>query len=144
MRPKNKQHKLDILFMDLADRIGLMSYATRAKVGAIVVKDDNIISMGWNGTPSGMDNCCEVLDENGVLTTKPEVLHAESNALMKLSAGSSVGASGATMYCTYSPCPECAKLIKQAKILRVVYRNVYRLTDGIDMLKNLNVQVDKI
>lgn len=138
-----KQDKLDALFMDLADRIALMSHAERAKVGALIVKDGNIISMGWNGTPAGMDNCCEELSASGDLSTKSEVLHAESNSLMKLAAGSGQ-ASGATLYCTFSPCPECAKLIKQAKITRVAYRKVYRLSDGVDMLRRLNVQVDQI
>lgn len=139
-----KQQKLDTLFVDLAARIAEMSYAKRLKVGAVIVHDGNIVSMGWNGTPNGMDNCCEIELPNGELITKPVVLHAESNALMKLAASGSNGAEGATLYQTHSPCPECAKLIKQAKIERVVYRHAYRLTDGVEMLELLGVKCTQL
>lgn len=139
-----KERKLDELFLDLAERISEMSFARRLKVGALVVQDGNIVSMGWNGTPSGMDNNCELENADGSLSTRPEVLHAESNALMKLAASGSSGAAGATLYTTYSPCPECAKLIKQAKVARVVYRHHYRLPEGVDMLQRLGVQCDRL
>lgn len=137
----NKQQKLDQLYMNIADRVSQQSYAVRLKVGAIIVKDDNIISMGWNGMPSGMPNVCEDMVD-GKLVTKPQCLHSESNALMKLAKRGGTGAENATIYTTFSPCIECAKLIKQAGISRVVYRDEYRLTDGIDMLKFLNVNVE--
>lgn len=136
------QTKLDALYMDIAARVSQMSLARRLKVGAIIVKGDNIISLGWNGTPAGMDNSCEV-QINGELMTKPEVLHAESNCLMKLVATGNFGATGSTMYTTHSPCPECAKLIKQAKIARVVYLTEYRIRTGIDMLHNFGVATEK-
>jgi dCMP deaminase len=137
------QIKLDLLFMDLATRVSEMSYAVRSKVGAVIVKNDNIISIGWNGTPSGMDNTCEIINVDGSLSTKPEVLHAESNSLMKL-ARSNESAEGATLYVTMSPCPECAKLIKQARIARVIYRDKYRLPEGILLLQQLGIQVDQL
>ena len=140
----NKQEKLDVLYMDMAARISEMSQGRRLKVGAVIIKGDNVISMGWNGMPSGMDNNCEIECEDGSLITKPETLHAESNALMKLVRTGGTGAEGATLYTTYSPCPECAKLIKQAGINRVVYRHNYRLLDGIEMLRELSVTVEKL
>jgi dCMP deaminase len=135
-----KQEKLDNLFLDIADRISEMSYARRLKVGSVLVKDGNIISMGWNGTPAGMDNNCEYENSDGELVTKPEVLHSESNTLMKLSASGGFGAKDATLYTKYSPCPECAKLIKQALIKRVVYREVYRLPEGVEMLQKMGIE----
>lgn len=129
--------------MDVAHRISQESHGRRSKVGALVVVGDNIISFGWNGTPSGMDNNCEIDNLDGSLTTKPEVLHAESNALMKLAAAGGRGAEGGTLYVTMSPCPECAKLIKQSKIKRVVYAEQYRLTGGIETLERLGVTVDQ-
>ena len=115
------------------------SYCTRRQVGAILVKDRMIISDGYNGTPSGFENVCE--DENGV--TKPYVLHAEANAISKV-AKSANSADGATLYVTASPCVECAKLIIQSGIRRVVYRDEYRLTDGIDLLRRAGIEVEKI
>lgn len=138
------KQKLDILYLDIAERVAEMSVAQRLKVGAIIVKNDNIVSMGFNGTPSGFDNCCEIQNLDGTLTTRPETLHAESNALMKLARSGGVGSLGATMYTSYSPCPECAKLIKQAGIDRVVYKHRYRLTGGLDMLKSLGVTVEHL
>lgn len=136
----DKQLKLDRLFSDIADRISEESHARRLKVGCVIVKDGNIISMGWNGMPSGMDNNCEIEQPDGTLITRREVSHAESNAIGKLAARGGVGALGATIYTSYSPCAECAKLIKQANITRVVFRRQYRLPDGIDMLKALGVE----
>ena len=139
-----KKLKLDTLFLDVAERISEMSYARRLKVGAILVKEGNIISMGWNGTPAGMDNNCEIEHADGTMSTRPEVLHAESNLLTKLAASGGMGAEGSTLYCTYSPCPECAKLIKQSKVARVVYRHQYRLIDGIEMLNKLGVPCEQL
>ena len=112
------------------------SYCQRRKVGALVVKDNMIISDGYNGTPSGFENICE--DENN--TTKPYVLHAEANAITKL-ARSHNSSKGATMYITDSPCIECAKLIIQSGIKRVLYANTYRLDDGINLLKRAGIEV---
>ena len=114
------------------------SYCTRRQVGAILVKDRMIISDGYNGTPSGFENVCE--DENGV--TKPYVPHAEANAITKV-ARSGNSSEGATLYITDSPCMECAKLIIQAGIARVVYRNEYRILDGVDLLRRAGIRVDK-
>lgn len=113
------------------------SYCKRRQVGALVVKDKMIISDGYNGTPSGFENICE--DELGV--TKPYVLHAEANAITKL-ARSGNNSEGSTLYVTASPCIECAKLIIQAGIRRVVYAEKYRLTDGIDLLMRAGVEVE--
>lgn len=115
------------------------SYCKRRQVGALVVKDKMIISDGYNGTPSGFENICE--DESGV--TKPYVLHAEANAITKL-ARSGNNSEGSTLYVTASPCIECAKLIIQAGIRRVVYAEKYRLTDGIDLLTRAGVEVEYI
>ena len=112
------------------------SYCERRKVGALVVKDKTIISDGYNGTPSGFENKCE--DSNNV--THPYVLHAEANAITKL-ARSSNNSDGSTLYVTASPCIECAKLIIQAGIKKVVYAEKYRLTDGIDLLRQAGVEV---
>ena len=115
------------------------SYCKRRQVGALIVKDRMIISDGYNGTPSGFENICE--DETGA--TKPYVLHAEANAISKV-AKSGNSSEGATMYVTASPCLECAKLIIQAGIKRVVYKDEYRLTDGIDLLKRAGIEVVKL
>ena len=115
------------------------SYCKRRQVGALLVKDRMIISDGYNGTPSGFENICE--DENGV--TKPYVLHAEANAITKV-AKSGNNSKGATLYVTASPCMECAKLMIQSGISRVVYRDEYRLTDGVDLLRKAGIEVEKI
>ena len=115
------------------------SYCTRRQVGALIVKDQMIISDGYNGTPSGFPNVCE--DENGV--THPYVLHAEANAITKI-ARSGNNSEGATLYVTDSPCIECSKLIIQAGIKHVVYAREYRLTDGIDLLKRAGITVTKL
>ena len=115
------------------------SYCKRRQVGALLVKDNMIISDGYNGTPAGFENICE--DENGV--TKPYVLHAEANAITKV-AKSGNNSCGATLYVTASPCLECSKLIIQAGIRRVVYKDEDRLTDGIDLLRRAGVEVEKI
>ena len=114
------------------------SYCKRRQVGALLVKDNMIISDGYNGTPSGFENVCE---ENGV--TKPYVLHAEANAISKV-AKSGNNSLGATLYVTASPCIECAKLIIQSGIKRVVYKDEYRLTDGVDLLTRAGIEVEKV
>ena len=133
---KDKQHNLDKRYLQMAKIWGENSYCRRRQVGALIVKDKMIISDGYNGTPSGFENICE--DENGV--TKPYVLHAEANAITKI-ACSSNNSKGATMYVTASPCIECAKLIIQAGIKRVVYSQQYRLEDGIKLLERANVEM---
>lgn len=132
-----KRHKLDLRYLRMAQIWAENSYCKRRQVGAIVVKDNMIISDGYNGTPSGFENCCE--DENNV--TMPYVLHAEANAITKL-ARSSNNSEGATLYVTASPCIECAKLIIQAGIKRVVYGELYRLEDGINLLKKAGIEVE--
>ena len=115
------------------------SYCVRRKVGALLVKNQMIISDGYNGTPSGFENICE--DENNV--SKPYVLHAEANALTKV-ARSNNSSDGATLYVTASPCLECSKLIIQSGITRVVYRDEYRLTDGVDLLRRAGIEVEQL
>ena len=132
-------NKFDDKYMEMASVWATNSYCKRRQVGALLVKDRMIISDGYNGTPSGFENICE--DENGV--TKPYVLHAEANAISKI-AKSGNSALDATLYVTASPCLECAKLIIQSGIRRVVYRDEYRLTDGIDLLRRAGIEVEKI
>ena len=134
-------------YMDVAESFAKLSSAVRLQVGAIVVKDDRIISIGYNGMPSGWDNCCEEVlreDEVGfqVTKTKPEVLHAEANAITKLARSSESGL-GATIFVTHSPCIECAKLIYQSGISTVYYKTSYRTDDGINFLKKSKVEVIK-
>ena len=133
---KEKQQKFDLRYLEMARIWAKNSYCQRRQVGALVVKDGMIISDGYNGTPSGFENVCE--DETGV--TKPYVLHAEANAITKL-ARSSNNSDGATIYITASPCIECAKLIIQAGIKRVVYGEKYRLMDGIELLQRAGIEV---
>ena len=131
-----KQRKFDLRYLEMARIWAKNSYCTRRQVGALVVKNNMIISDGYNGTPSGFENVCE--DNNGI--TKPYVLHAEANAITKL-ARSNNNSEGATIYITASPCIECAKLIIQAGIKRVVYGEKYRLTDGIELLERAGIEV---
>lgn len=131
--------KFDKSYMDMAAVWAKNSYCKRRQVGALLVKDRMIISDGYNGTPSGFENMCE--DENGV--TKPYVLHAEANAITKV-AKSGNSSKHATLYVTASPCMECSKLIIQSGISRVVYRDEYRLTDGVDLLRKAGIEVEKI
>ena len=129
-------NKLDKVFINIAKETSTLSHCVRSKVGAVLVKDGNIISFGYNGTPSGMDNCCE---EDNV--TLKHVIHAECNAILKAAkTGNSVD--GSTLYLTLSPCLDCSKLILQSGIKRVVYLNEYRNTEGIDFLKQF-IQVEK-
>ena len=130
--------KFDHSYLQMAEIWAQNSYCKRRKVGALIVKDKMIISDGYNGTPSGFENICE--DEDGV--TKPYVLHAEANAITKV-AKSGNSSSGATLYVTASPCMECSKLIIQSGITRVVYRDAYRLMDGIELLKRAGIDVEQ-
>jgi len=163
----------DKSYLRIALEVGSRSYAVRHKVGSVIVKDDQIISDGFNGTPHGFDNCCETevkcdvdwdelsssLDGGAsicssynrdcnncphhYLVTKPEVLHAESNAITKL-ARSTQSSDGATLYVTLSPCFDCAKLIIQSGIKRVVYMEKYRSDDGLKLLEKAGIQVEQI
>ncbi|MEE1064104.1 MAG: dCMP deaminase family protein [Paludibacteraceae bacterium] len=133
----DKQKKIDYRYIRMARIWAENSYCKRRQVGALLVKDKTIISDGYNGTPSGFPNVCE--DDND--TTFPYVLHAEANAIAKV-AQSNNSSDGATLYVTASPCIECAKLIIQAGIKRVVYSEKYRLTDGIDLLERAGVKVE--
>lgn len=132
----SKQTKLDLRYLRVARIWAENSYCKRRQVGALVVKDKMIISDGYNGTPSGFENICE---ENDI--TKPYVLHAEANAITKL-ARSSNNSDGSTLYVTASPCIECAKLIIQAGIKRVVYAEKYRLNDGIQLMERAGIKVE--
>ena len=138
MSEKDKQQKLDERYLAMARIWSLNSYCVRRQVGALMVKDKMIISDGYNGTPSGFENICEDGDR-----TKPYVLHAEANAISKV-AKSNNSSMGATMYITASPCIECAKLIIQAGISRVVYSEEYRNPDGIDLLRRAGIEVDQV
>ncbi len=142
------------LYMDIAKRTARMSRAIRLNVGCVIVKDGRVISMSWNGTPAGWDNCCEdkVYDELGqyfdgtgkyTLVTKPEVLHAERNSLDKLAKGHESG-NGASLFVTHSPCLECAKSIYGSGIAEVYYDTDYRSSDGIEFLKKCGIPVFKV
>lgn len=137
------QNKLDKTYLKMAEAWAQMSHAVRKKVGCLIVKNGMIISDGYNGTPSGFDNNCEFGFSQQGLTTKPEVLHAESNALTKL-ARSTNSSDGATVYLTCSPCFDCSKLIIQSGIKRVVYSDDYRDGKGVEFLRSANIQVDQI
>lgn len=134
---QEKQHLIDLRYLRMARIWAENSYCKRRQVGALVVKDNMIISDGYNGTPSGFENICE--DENNV--TKPYVLHAEANAITKL-ARSDNNSEGATLYVTASPCIECSKLIIQSGIKRVVYAEKYRLDDGLKLMEKAGLQVE--
>ena len=133
---EDKQRQLDLRYLRMARIWAENSYCRRRQVGALVVKDKMIISDGFNGTPSGFENRCE----DSLNVTLPYVLHAEANAITKL-ARSNNHSDGATLYVTASPCIECSKLIIQAGIKRVVYAEKYRLEDGIDLLRQANIEV---
>ena len=135
----DKQHELDKRYLRMASIWAENSYCKRRQVGALIVKDQMIISDGYNGTPSGFENVCE--DEQNV--TLPYVLHAEAKAITKV-ADSSNSSKGATIYVTSAPCIECSKLIIQSGIVRVVYSEKYRTEEGCDLLKKANIQVDFI
>ena len=136
MQNLSKQLKLDEVFINIAKEVGTLSYCTRSKVGAVLVKDGNVISFGYNGTPAGMDNTCE---ENDV--TKDEVIHAEMNAILK-AAKSGNAVDGSTLYLSLSPCQNCCKLIIQSGIKRVVYLQDYRDLSPIEFLSKF-IEVEK-
>jgi dCMP deaminase len=133
---EKKQKKYDKAYLRIAREWGQLSYCKRKKVGAIIVRDRMIISDGYNGTPSGFENCCE--DNEGL--TKWYVLHAEANAILKV-ARSTQSCEGATLYITMSPCKDCSKLIHQAGITRVVYLEGYKDNSGIEFLEKAGVEV---
>lgn len=136
---ESKQHRYDKAYLRMARTWSALSYCNRKQVGAIIVKDGMIISDGYNGTPSGFDNCCE--DDNG--NTHWFVLHAEANAILKV-ARSTHNCKGATLYLTLSPCKDCSKLVLQAGIQRVVFINAYKDTSGVDFLRNAGVEICQI
>jgi len=157
-KAKFKKERYENLYMDIAEKVSKMSYAKRLQVGSVLVKNDSIISYGWNGMPSGWDNDCEqktyieidpkwqFLDEDGTtysLKTRPEVLHSEANCLMKVSRSTN-SSEGASLFVTHAPCIDCSKLIHQAGINSVYYRNTYRDDFGIDFLKKCNIKVEQI
>lgn len=137
-------------YMDVAQRFAELSSAKRLQVGAVVVKDHRIISIGYNGTPAGWDNNCEewvdvkdpFSDADKELKTKSEVIHAEANAISKLARDGESGL-GATLFCTHAPCIHCAKLIYGAGVSKVFYRNVYRDTDGVDFLEKCGIDIQR-
>lgn len=135
----DKQELLDLRYLRMAQIWAENSYCKRRQVGALIVKDKMIISDGYNGTPVGFENVCE--DDND--HTKPYVLHAEANAITKV-AQSNNSSNGATLYVTSSPCIECAKLIIQAGIKRVVFNEIYRLTDGIELMRRAGIICEQI
>ncbi|WP_281615658.1 dCMP deaminase family protein [Flammeovirga sp. SubArs3] len=148
----SRSQEFDIAFMRCAESIAELSRCVRLKVGAIIVKNGNIISMGYNGTPKGFDNACEFElessnEETGektvVLKTKEEVLHAEANAITK-AAKSTYSTDGASIYCTDSCCFGCAKLIIQAGIVKFYYKREYRDTSGLDLLRKAGIEVIKV
>ena len=136
---EKKLNKYDKAYLRIAKEWSLLSYCKRKQVGAIIVKDRMIISDGYNGTPSGFENCCE--DEEGL--TRWDVLHAEANAILKV-ARSTRSCEGATLYITLSPCKECSKLIHQSGIKRVVYHNGYRDDSGLQFLIKAGIDVQQI
>lgn len=136
---QNKQDQFDRSYLEMAAVWAKNSYCKRRQVGALLVKDRMIISDGYNGTPAGFENICE--DDEG--HTKPYVLHAEANAITKV-AKSGNNSKGATMYVTTAPCLECSKLIIQAGITRLVYKDDYRISDGIDLLKRAGIEIVNI
>ncbi|HCA83805.1 MAG TPA: CMP deaminase [Flavobacteriales bacterium] len=136
MKDNQKQQRYDRAYLKMAMEWGKLSHCTRKQVGALIVRDNMIISDGYNGTPSGFPNACE--DENG--ETNWYVLHAEANAILKV-AKSTQSAAGATLYLTLSPCKECSKLVLQAGIRRLVYINPYKDQSGVDFLRSAGIDV---
>ena len=134
-----KQKRYDLAYLRMAEQWADLSHCSRKKVGAIIVKDQMIISDGYNGTPAGFDNCCE----NDLGETHWYVLHAEANAILKV-AKSTNNCKGATLYLTLSPCKDCSKLILQAGIKRVVFANMYKDCSGIDFLKEANIELTQL
>jgi dCMP deaminase len=141
------KQKLKLAYMKTAETFADLSHARRLHVGAIIVKDDRIISIGYNGMPSGWDNNCEDTvqhsDDTITLKSKPEVLHAETNAIAKLAKSTESG-DGAVLFVTHMPCLDCAKLIFQSGICSVFYRDSYRNADGVTFLKQSGVKVEQL
>ena len=139
--------RIDYVHMKVASTYAELSYAIRLKVGAIITKEDRVISIGYNGTPAGWDNNCEdhtyIDDMHVEMKTKPEVIHAEANAIAKLAKSKESG-EGADMYVTHAPCFECAKLIYTAGIKKVFYRDPYRSDAGIKFLEKCGIEVEKL
>ena len=142
-----KQDKSDSIYMEMTTAWSKKSHCGRRKVGALIVKDSTIISDGYNGTPTGHDNCCETMytmdDGTDSYETKWEVIHAETNAILKC-AKNGISCDGGTLYVTLSPCKDCSKLIVQSGIKRLVYKEVYRDGDGLAFLTNAGVAVNKL
>lgn len=136
------QEQSDKYYIKVAQLCAKNSYALKLQVGAIIVKDGQIMSDGFNGTPCGFENKCEIKNIDGSLHTLPHVLHAESNAILKC-AKYGRSTDGSTLYITHSPCIECAKLIIQAGIIRVVYLEDYKKSEGIELLKRVGIKVEK-
>ena len=134
--------KFQKLYNNIAHEVAKMSHARRLQVGAVIVKDGRVISMGYNGMPAGWENNCESTQEDGTLKTRPEVLHAESNAIAKLAKSNDSG-DGADIFVTHAPCMECSKLIFQSGIRRVYFSLDYRDDSGIKFLKQSGVEVIK-
>jgi len=139
MDDQKRFYEWDKTYLKIAQNIASMSHAIRRKVGAIIVRDGSILGFGYNGMPKGMSNICE----NDCNETKPEVLHAETNAITKI-AKSNESTENTTLYVTLSPCLDCAKLISQSGITRVVYKEEYRNTDGLTYLVSLGIKVEQI
>lgn len=138
-----KAEKYRSFFMDVALRTAQMSYAKRSKVGSVLVKDNRIIATGWNGTPNSADNCCEIDDGKGNLTTKPNVIHSEAN-IIYFCAKHGIKTDGTELYITLSPCSTCALAIIQAGIKKVYYHEEYRDITGLMILKNSDIEVAKL
>ena len=142
----SKQDKSDLIYMEMTTAWSKKSHCNRRQVGALIVKDSTIISDGYNGTPTGHDNCCENDIAKGTILveeTKWEVIHAETNAILKC-AKNGISCDGGTLYVTLSPCKDCSKLIVQSGIKRLVYKEVYRDGDGLVFLKNAGIAVNKL
>ena len=138
-----ERDKLDRTYMNMAKELANLSHAQRGKVGCLIVKDTQIIAEGYNGTPRGFDNNCEYTDYLDEMYTKPEVLHAESNAITKL-ACSTNSSKGSTLYVTCSPCFDCAKLIIQSSIERVVFETKYRTDKGVALLERAGIKIERL
>lgn len=141
--PLNMKEKFIKYYMDIARRTADLSYAKKLKVGSIIVKEDRIISLGYNGTPANFDNCAEYMLEDGSLKTKDEVIHAEMNALAKLAKSPESGI-GAFMFITHSPCIQCSKGIYSSGISRIYYEEEYRDPAGIDFLNKCGLEIIKV
>lgn len=137
-----KQKFIDA-YMDVAKRFAMLSTAKKLQVGAIIVKDDRIVSIGYNGTPSGWTNDCENVQPDGSLVTKDEVIHAEANAIAKLAKSNESG-DGSMMFLTHSPCIHCAKQIYTAGIRKVFFNEMYRSSEGLEFLSKCKVEVEQI